>query len=734
MYNYLSTPIGSAGRSPGVSPRSPVTDQPSYYIPVNLLFVYGSSQLSLLSKRITLAAVLFAIAGDIELNPGPAKQSKQRKLHPTLSVGSLNCRSAAKKSAVIHELIHDTQLDVLFLSETWFTSDTPKSIMLDVAPDGFSSLHVVRQLGDGTPSRGGGLAAVFRDHINLRVHPLAEKFRPSTFELQLLRLSTPGTSLAVMNVYRPQWMSSVSGFVDELADIVASLSSDCSDDVLLCGDVNCPGLDHSSVDVELADCFQSLTQLVGEPTRCVPAGSTAHLLDVLATSRPAIVNDVKVSDADFLSDHRLVSATVATRVVKPVVTRASRNIRSIDTAKFDSALRQSELFSRPATTVDSFVEQLDAVLTRLLDDMAPVRLRRRRDPKPTSKWLSDDAIASKRRRRRLERRWRKSGAEADRQIYRRACREANQLINQSRSDYYRQRIESVGADCRKRWKVVRELLHHNDRGATRQDDENRNLCHTFSNYFVDKICRLQSTVRNKLHMLNIVSAAGSSDLPYSGPGFSAISPVTAAEVLKLLHSAPPKSSRMDTVPTSLLLAVSETFSEIIAYLANLSFSEGRFPTKFKSASVTPLLKSDHLDKTAPASYRPISNLNFISKILERLFLQCFQPHILASPNFNKHQSAYRPGHSTETALLLLLDNIFHAADSGKSTLLVSLDLSAAFDTIEHSTLLQRLIYSFGVTGTALSWIKCYLTDRNQSVCIGQYSSPVVPCSVGVPHS
>ena len=125
----------------------------------------------------------------------------------------------------------------------------------------------------------------------------------------------------------------------------------------------------------------------------------------------------------------------------------------------------------------------------------------------------------------------------------------------------------------------------------------------------------------------IVSAAGSSDLPHSGPGFSAIVPVTAVEVLKLLHSALPKSSRMDTVPTSLLLAVSETFSEIIAYLANLSFSEGRFLTKFKSASVTPLLKSDHLDKTAPASYRPISNLNFISKILERLFPQRFQPHI-----------------------------------------------------------------------------------------------------------
>ena len=79
----------------------------------------------------------------------------------------------------------------------------------------------------------------------------------------------------------------------------------------------------------------------------------------------------------------------------------------------------------------------------------------------------------------------------------------------------------------------------------------------------------------------------------------------------------------------------------------------RFSAKFKSASVIPPLKIDHLNKTVPASYRPISNLTFISKILERLLLQPFQPHILASPSFNKRQSAYRPGHSTETTLLLL---------------------------------------------------------------------------------
>jgi len=130
----------------------------------------------------------------------------------------------------------------------------------------------------------------------------------------------------VMNVYRPQWMSSVLDFVDELADIVASLSSSATKST------GQESTTHPSTS-SLLTCFQSLelTELVAEPTRCVQ-GLTAHLLDVLATSRPALISDVKVSDTDFLSDHRLVCTTVATRAVKPVVVRASRNIRSINMA------------------------------------------------------------------------------------------------------------------------------------------------------------------------------------------------------------------------------------------------------------------------------------------------------------------------------------------------------------------------------------------------------------------
>jgi len=197
-------------------------------------------------------------------------------------------------------------------------------------------------------------------------------------------------------------------------------------------------------------------------------------------------------------------------------------------------------------------------------------------------------------------------------------------------------------------------------------------------------------------------------------------PVTAAEVTRVLSSSPAKSSTMDIILTSLLLHCKVVFSEIIAQLANFFFTEGRFPILFKQASVTPLIKRQSLDKSVPFNYRPISNLNFIWKILERLFLSWFQPHILTSSNFNKYQSAYRPGCSTETALQLLLDNIYSTADAGKLTFLVSLDLSASFDTIDHAVLLKRLNCTFDITGTVYSWLQSYLTGRTQSVRIGTH--------------
>ena len=145
-----------------------------------------------------------------------------------------------------------------------------------------------------------------------------------------------------------------------------------------------------------------------------------------------------------------------------------------------------------------------------------------------------------------------------------------------------------------------------------------------------------------------------------------------------------------------------------------------FPSRFKIASVTPLLKKPGLDSEVPGNFRPISNLKNISKILERLFLRNIIDHVSSSPSFNSNQSAYRKDHSTETALLRFLNDIYCAADKKSRSLLILLDLSAAaFDTLDICTLIRRLEHTFGIVGPALNWIKSYLTKRSQFVSSGR---------------
>jgi len=109
-------------------------------------------------------------------------------------------------------------------------------------------------------------------------------------------------------------------------------------------------------------------------------------------------------------------------------------------------------------------------------------------------------------------------------------------------------------------------------------------------------------------------------------------------------------------------------------------------------------------------------------------------HVKKSPNYNRFQSAYRRGHSTETELLRLLNDMYGAANDGFRPVLLQLDVSAAFDTIDISTLLCRLRYSFGISGPALNWIALYVLGRTQFVRVGQEQSPTADCEYGVPLS
>ena len=140
-----------------------------------------------------------------------------------------------------------------------------------------------------------------------------------------------------------------------------------------------------------------------------------------------------------------------------------------------------------------------------------------------------------------------------------------------------------------------------------------------------------------------------------------------------------------------------------------------------------------MDVSDPANYRPIVNLNTISKIWEWLVIIWFVPHASTPSSFDAVQSTYRRLPSTETALLKATDDIFAGFDDYQSTILVTLNQSAACDCVDHKTLISQLEHTFGVTGNAIDWISSYWEAQSTFVHRKQNSSDVFPLDTGVPQ-
>ena len=132
---------------------------------------------------------------------------------------------------------------------------------------------------------------------------------------------------------------------------------------------------------------------------------------------------------------------------------------------------------------------------------------------------------------------------------------------------------------------------------------------------------------------------------------------------------------------------------------------------FQAGPGYPYPQKSSLDKEVFKRYRPVSNLNFISKILERVVALQLQTHLDEAGLMTAFQSAYRKHHSTESALLTIHNNILLNMAKGSVTALTLLDLSAAFDTIDHTILLDRLDVYYGISQLARGWFKSYLSVR-----------------------
>ena len=208
--------------------------------------------------------------------------------------------------------------------------------------------------------------------------------------------------------------------------------------------------------------------------------------------------------------------------------------------------------------------------------------------------------------------------------------------------------------------------------------------------------------------------------------------LTECEVKHLIQKMAKKSCILDPVPTTLVHNCLDMLLPCITRIVNTSLSTAHFPGEWKEALVTPLLKKGAKDSEYK-NLRPVSNLQFVSKVVERAVFDQVYSHMAGNELFPVFQSAYREFHSTETALLRVVNDILLNMNRRHVSLLVLLDLIAAFDTVDHDSLLHRLETSFGITGSAIKWFTSYLSNRSQRVSLKGTLSDSHCLPFGVPQ-
>jgi len=383
-----------------------------------------------------------------------------------------------------------------------------------------------------------------------------------------------------------------------------------------------------------------------------------------------------------LSDHRLLRWSSSLLRPQPTyVTSTRRPWKSFDREIFEVDLLASALCDEQqwsALDGDGLVKLYDDTIGALLDRQIPfksVTCRRR----PSNEWYDDTCRSAKRHLRSLERAARRAGPLSDTTLpaviaWRTERRRYFDMVQQKRSEYWTARIDSERLQPHRLWKSFDRIL---GRGQTQTvSDIDASVLHRF---FDDEVAGVRDATAGAPPTQFIAAPVGCE--------LRCFQAVTPSDVVDMVQALPDKQSSSDPQPTWLLKTYVRSLAPFLCRLVCWSLENGCVPSRMKSAYITPILKKAGMDTTDPKSYRPISNLSVLSKLLERLLAKQLVAYLKDNDLLPDRQSAYRAHHSTETAVLRVLSDMLLALDSGNLAVLTLLDLSAAFDSVDHATLL-----------------------------------------------
>ena len=607
----------------------------------------------------------------------------------SFSCGHLNVRSLRPKLHEVHMIIEEGRYDIFALSETWLE---PEILDEDVALDGYNVYRRDRR------GRGGGVCWYVRSGIRCEMIEMV-----STIEQLWIRILLKGISISCGVIYRPP-NNCPREFLSNMEDSFSQATL-LSDEVLCVGDINIDMLRHETpLTLEIVQALEvyGLQQLISEPTRVTE--SSATLLDVILFSNNDLIVDSGVLHND-ISDHLLVYSTfcLESDPIPPIV-KTYRDMTYFNTSTFYEYLQSIPWRNiYDIEDIDGKVQFLTSNISILLDLLAPFKTSR--FTKPPAPWLTLELRDIIKQRNALNK-YKRSKNVAHLNKYKELRNLTTSLLRKSKKHYVESVIQSHSSV--KTWKLFKTLKMSRSGHAVLPshllDAEGIN------NYFIQSVPKVIN-ISNQQQAYNSLNKSVKNKL--------VLRAVSEGEVFKALGDIKSVTCGSDGISVSILSACCPYLLPFLTHLINFCITRSAYPTSWKMAAITPIPKTKN-----PLLFndlRPISILPTLSKVLEKLINHQLIKHLNQNNILPACQSAYRAGHGCTTALAGVTDDIFRASDNGFITVLVLLDFTKAFDTVNHALLIQILRH-YGLDESALAFFREYLSDRKQYVKLSNHKS------------
>ena len=665
----------------------------------------------------------------------------------SLNIESINAKFDEFK--ILMESLNENEafFSIICLQESWLTENCD--------PNQFELQHYnLYSQGSNQCSKKGGLITYVRDNLNVKKVQKHRNFQ--YWEGLFLDIEdNSNNKLKICNIYRPPKGNnshrSIDSFMQEFCPEIHNINNQ-SNNLVLAGDFNIDLL-RVNTNEKYQEFYDFITEHNMLPNILYPtrlSKRNATLIDNIFSRNSNSCIPVETGIlVHKLSDHMATISAINFNLNANHSNNKQLQFRAFSgkaTQDFLEELKNTDwetvfdnnINANPQITYD---QEFAIKMDEMIEKHFPLKKKKFNKYKhKKTKWITQDILIKIKQRDTLYKKVHSITPDSERYDVlngrlQECSAEVRSMIRRAKSDHYQTEFNKYKNDIKNTWKTIKDILNKSNTHKEfpkyfNVDNKRITDTESIATYFNDFFVNIGPSLAEKI------------DTQGKKPFHSYLQNINVNSTFQFTHVEeeqikkvidnlnPKRSAGVDNISLILLKLCSEDITKPLTAIINQSLKNGVFPNKLKIAKVIPIYKKD--DQHDFNNYRPISLLPSISKVFERIVhMQLFQ-YFTDNNLFYNHQYGFRKNHSTETAVLELIDRIHTDLEEKKLPIAFFLDLSKAFDTIDHKILIKKLEY-YGILNVELQWFSSYLNNRSQFVEINNIKSPTLEITTGVPQ-